>query len=367
MGLGSKNKMNKPDLYIHIGIQKTGSTAIQRMLRENRRQLLRQRYILLTPPKQVLNGLRDAESMDEVTRILVKKWFASHIHRSRVHRRNKTYLISWESFAGDPWRGWTNSGAIATELYNAVADIAAPKIIVYIRSQDDFIESFYTQMVHQGHDIGFSEFLERVSRFEYDYEKMLTSYANVFERSNLRVRRYSKELFVNRNDLLIDFCRNVGIKFDLLSIDDSELPDNPSYSRDSVEIARLANRHLSVESRRGLRRLLQKVSSKPTNKPFSYFSVDQRKEIFDYYYDSNRRVAEEYFGNNESLFSNSIGDETPYLGLDLETAVSILAGMVSVAAQNCTEQSVSPITKFRKAIWHRISLWLRRIGRNLVG
>src|SRR5690625_1455339 len=74
------------------------------------------------------------------------------------------YILSNEKFAGDKMVGYKNTPVIAETVFKALEPLDVNvKIIVFLRRQDDFLESTYAQRIYSGSTLTFEEFLKTLS------------------------------------------------------------------------------------------------------------------------------------------------------------------------------------------------------------
>jgi len=282
-----------PRLFLHIGTHKTGSTVLQQTFRANSR-LLAQRGIKWLPPFPNVRTFTRQTAVDESFIQSYRQYLRQRVDRAKqgTHR----YLMSYEGFSGDPWTGYKNVGAIATMLNEVTAEFN-PTIIVYLRRQDEFVESFYIQTIQGGRSWSFEEFLGQTDASWYCWESLVGSYARLFGRESIVVRRYGKSFLPEKDSLLRDFV-------DVLGIGPCTFKRRPSWTNTSqspgaVELARLCNPHLTPEEQHQFRLLLQTASPRQPLTDHRYFRDDQRHAFLERYAGSNTRVAREYCGEEE--------------------------------------------------------------------
>lgn len=281
-------------LFIHIGTHKTGSTAIQHNLRYNKDNLSQKGIYYLQLTKPLYRLIRCKNYDDDMANDL-RNYFRYHVMQEKKHNtQTPQYLISWEGFSGDPFSGYSNTKLIAEYLKKATIGIDVT-VIVYLRRQDDFIESLYTQNIHQGESFSFQDFYRSLPDGSFNWESFLESYENHFEKENIIVRRYDKVLFTETDSLLKDFYNLIGIDFSSIFHSPHDSSPNKGYSRTALEIARICNPHLDTLEKRTLRTILQGNFAKNIYDKYTYFSDSERFEVLDKHADSNSQVVRKYF------------------------------------------------------------------------
>ena len=252
-------------LYLHIGMGKTGTTALQDFFWDNRKQLARHdlhypalgavanAHHLVSPHiPRFLEGVWDFKSVAE---------WAPKLAESRQPR----ILLSSELIA------WAEEGVVrdfCTELSNWF-DI---KVVLYLRRVDNIIMASYNQQIKAGpqrrkiDDI----YIENIDRF--DYPKILSVWAESVGRENVIVRPYERRQF-HGEDIRRDFMHHVfGIELDD-SFTLSTANSNPRLSQDAGEYKRLVNNLMSDEKKNArFNKLLADYSLELTRHTSSAFS-----------------------------------------------------------------------------------------------
>ncbi|MCX6984145.1 MAG: hypothetical protein NT118_05240 [Lentisphaerae bacterium] len=305
-------------LYFHIGTHKTGTTTIQQCMYEHRTELESEKIVLLNQFPEIV-GIRYLDSPD-----------AGMVKRSREYLLKTTkgfspehrFVMSSEGFSGNLFKGYYNSERIAEFLSKVSAGFDV-RIIVYLRRQDFFIESLYTQMIHQGESYSFSDFALNYDASSFDWHSLVSNFSKYFGKDKMSVRLYDKEVLPRSDSLVKDFAAQINSSV----LRDLEVKKNHNigYGRVSLEVARLCNPYLSIEQRKALRRILQSSTTKVPFESSGFFSVDEREQFMSRYEESNSRVAEDYFGGRGRLFNSSSGDHEKFKGLTAEDVARTLA------------------------------------------
>lgn len=320
--------MSQAKLFIHIGTQKTGSTTIQHALEKHSNQLKKEGIVYLGRLTELAREIRCITKTDPALVQTLRKNISQQIHDGGKAGR---YVISNEKFAGNKMIGYKNTPVIAKTLFNALDPLGIDvKIIVYLRRQDDFLESTYAQRIYSGETLSFEEFFEKFDKTHFHWDKMVDSYAKYFGKANLIVKRYDEQYLPNKDSIINTFGICIGSNF-LENYSQTEFK-NQGFIRDTLEIERLANKSLNKKDVRLMRTLLREVGSKDLYERYSFFTMEQRKQFLEIYKHSNAKVAKEYFQNNSgSLFSPINPDkykDGDYKGLTVEKAVYYLTNAI---------------------------------------
>jgi hypothetical protein len=327
----------KTPFYIHIGTWKTGSSTIQYNVHSVKKLLQKEGIFYLSKGDKMVvddgiirrfNQIESEyvrESREKLSRILVQKLNENPSMR---------FIASAEEFSGDPFTAFANSGWVAKNLFEITKELNLDiKIIVYIRRQDDFVESMYTQSIHLGSSQTFDEFLGGYDQQAFDWYRLIESYSEVFGKANIIVRRYHKS-FLPEPDTIIHQMGEILSSSTLKQFEGTN-PRNRGLSRDAIEITRITNRFLAKDDQYVLRNIFQDTNAKQPFESYAYFGPEQRISFLKLYKESNQRLAHEYLGNTEILFPDPTHEELkamPYSGLTHEAlALNLSRGLVTLS------------------------------------
>ena len=328
-------------IYLHIGMHKTGTTALQKFFLENQKVLKKNdiTFIKTLISKKFCSLFAPYPNWQKLYEIKEDKdkWkekFIANIHNST----SNNVLISSERFSAFSFEKIKELGHIFENF--------KVSIIYYIRRQDTWLESNYQQ--HFKSKPAFSKtfekwlnnaspYLERICN-NYDH---LSEWASVFGKENVIVRPYEKKQFVNGN--IFDDFMSI---FDLCLNDDFNTlaAANVSLTQDFLEIIRMANmlpienRHKQIEATidnflsHKLINLAPATCRLVKNKKNVFLSPIERMEILKKYEHNNRLVAREYLGRKDGkLFYDPLPDiNEPYEPhqLTLEKVTPIFIEMI---------------------------------------
>ena len=270
-------------LILHIGTQKTGTTALQQFLYANREPLAACGFHYATPP----HGLREANFVGNALNVgkcrVVNTFLTKHMELAR-RRGADTVLVSAENFYAmsvlDAMQrrevcanAVERDRALIETLQSLMPEgIATTQIVCYFRRPDRYAESLYSQHVKRGIIFAgtFDEFLPIVKPALF-YNKYMRAWSDVFGRKNCIVRLYEPV----RADIVSDFVRNVVCIENIDQLADSQNRGNERVGRDLLEFKRLKNRAARANERDIERTILRLVDEK----------MELRKVEPDYYHE----------------------------------------------------------------------------------
>jgi len=294
------------DLIVHIGTHKSGSTTIQNFLRENSDYLLDNhglKFIDLND-YDFLYKLMTAEAPEnQIIQHL------SSLLAEGVEKGIDKYIVSSEAFSGNPDIYYSNNEVIVEMLKKSTTLFNSTKIIVFLRRQDEFLQSLYIQKVQQGGSLKPDQFYQPDSANALDWNLFLEPFKNSFGKNNTHAIPYDRLLF-SKHSISQPFLEEVGIDTSSEKII-PEKTENVSLSESALKIAMLANPSLDPHQQRLFREALQLVSNKGVIREHGVFDQELKMSIVNQYDQSNQKLAQEYFTKyqmsnfSEPIFSDS--------------------------------------------------------------
>jgi hypothetical protein len=321
-------------LVLHIGAPKTGSTALQKFLFDNRDALRGHGW---TYPPVSLRGYGHhdlafliaggypewATPQDTPLSTLVAQLAEALAGDEHV-------VLSSENFylLADPQR-------VARTLADAgLTSDRRVSVVVYVRRQDEAQISWYNQIVKAQ---GFSGTMaDSLSQWDalWDYAAVLERWAAVFGADTVVVRPYQAQDMAG-GDIRQDFVRLVGLPGDAFAYPEEAV--NTRLNRDVLEFQRLVNRlPLTIQEKRRFHRELMELTTAAAGSALfadaPLLSADDRRAILDRYAPGNARVAQRYL-DRPVLFDGTLppsppGEDTKAF-LDLEKMVYVMGWIIA--------------------------------------
>ena len=311
-------------LYLHIGQQKTGTSAIQRFCVKNRgvfeglgfeypKMPFKYPFILRARNGHFLVGTyKDAAGKHDAA--LEAQWRAKGFEvLAQAFGRCDNVILSeerlWDYSGKSPDLFWGELVAHAQQHGYEV------KVIVYLRRQDQLALSWYNQMVKQGStgtgDIPWERWIANPPNIQLDFYRVLERISGRIGKQNVNVRVYDRaELERDGGNLYTDFLGCLGLRME----QGFEVPeeDKNSYSLTpnllAIKCAVNASPHFTRGSG-GFRRAAEACSSQPSDAPrTSLFSPEEARAFLARYEEGNDRIAAVYLHREGPLFSTAVAE-----------------------------------------------------------
>ena len=314
-------------LYLHIGLPKTGTSSIQWLVSHNYEKLLDQgllyplsgrmkdgknchyklsnrltwqHYKLAAP----LRWIKGPESLSD-------KVLNSYLEKIKVledeiaKKSPNKILISDDNFT------WLSPESIKW-LHDIFLKNYKVKILIYLRRQDDFIISFYTQQTKRRKTI--KDICEYIEDFKYllNYYNLVKPWTETFGKENIIIKPFEKEQFLN-NNLRDDFFASINFlaeNYDFLSEKEINVRPNIKTIKIMAFLNKINSKYPYVFKRKTVDLYFSKVfnrlldgNSKITKLIFKIpdwliseelMSFQQRIELMKEFEESNQKVAREY-------------------------------------------------------------------------
>lgn len=284
------------DLILHIGGNKTGSTAIQHFLWQNRDAMRRVGYLipgLELDWTSIVTGAHVGSLQNHLTQPDAKARITAvfeHLFASRPEQAS--ILISAENLS--------NSGN-ATPFAD-VCNRFRTKVVLYIRRQDDLLASSWQQW-YSKREIDLNAWLGRALKTIGHWQNVIKGWEEVAGPDSVVVRIYDRDEFRDGN-IAKDFLDAIAVPTEADAFNFSSDILNPTY-REFITPLVAGNKNIFQDAHDD--RFYQIIGdltgdSYVGGKPYSIFSQSQRDEIIAYYEKENQELCSKYFPDRERLF-----------------------------------------------------------------
>lgn len=345
-------------VYIHIGMPKTGTTAIQDFLAANRKNLKKQNAVY---PDFHLNyewvsKTRNAfwltnRGFDE------KEAEACFAEINRLSEQWDKIILSDEVL-------WNGRG-FSSEFWNMVRDNLREeidiKMIAYIRRQDQYMYSWWAQQVkaHQPMDfktLSFHEFLESETyknlKRHLDYRAYFQAGVNVLGKENVLVRIFERGQFAG-GSIYSDFLDAVGMRPD----DAFQVPENLtniSIRGSVLEAKRYLNRIPEFSQKEYhllpyLESVQKQMESEGSLAVRNDFTRQERTEFLKKYETSNEWTAKNLLGREDGvLFLEPVSEDRGEPGDYTAGEVAEVCGYLMLDMMRQINEQKKEISRLKK-------------------
>ncbi len=190
-------------LYLHIGTHKTGSTAIQDFMYTHRAEFAERGLVY---PDLAMQGSGHHPFA----------WACG----LRKKPRDEALLDSVCGHLDALFAGGADKVVCSSEEFEFIPDISplkkiserfSPKVILYLRRQDDYLQAAYNQHVRM-YELRYSGSVYQFAQkyqflWKYDYLRLFNQWAEVFGAANIIVRPYGTEHV--KKDIVDDFLTTI--------------------------------------------------------------------------------------------------------------------------------------------------------------
>lgn len=306
-------------VYLHIGTMKTGTSALQRFLYENREYLQEQGYVYpdmrldLPADYRFRNGHFLVYSFDRKVQVDEQKFLEDAFGQIGELAKKFDHIILSDEVI---WhRSFKKTGfwqKLSEDFRKIDCEI---KIILYLRRQDELVESLYNQAVKSSQMLNkdFYDYLngKTVDYFGLHYYDRIEEIEKWIGRENITIRIYDKEILKeNETFIFYDFLKAIGLTFDE-HYKTEQAVRNPRLQGNYLELKRIVNS--LPEYRKAGNFMLRPMCAanvageagekKQLLREENFFTPKERKAFLGRFEAGNRKLAEEYLGKeNGKLF-----------------------------------------------------------------
>lgn len=313
-------------LILHIGLQKTGTTFLQQNFTARAGRLRKVGVHYLSPqgnlPTQkespahhwivaAIRNMRNTYIPDVPFSFLPT--YVTNL-REKIERDDYPLaLMSSENFS----RMDDEEVAELRRLFDGIDT----EIVVYLRRQDLWIDSWYAQTVKVGGRRGLEETIEE-SRDFLDYRNLLNRWGAHFGQDRIKIGIYEK--LDTPHALWSDFFRLIGSEA-AESIDLQVESANVTLAPQLTKFIEVAQKTTGYNPT--LRRFLENVNSQFEHvNTLKFMAKDRAEALLRDYDEANTEIARRYFGRDTLFADTEIHGSDHVYGLTIEDLVNIIAG-----------------------------------------
>ena len=240
------------------------------------------------------------------------------------------------------------------------------KIVVYLRRQDLFVQSYWAQQVKETYTRSFEQFLtgKMHKNLKLDYYERLCEIAQHIGKENMLVRVYEKSQYQGTDNTLIsDFLETIGLDL----TEEYIKPERERVNRSLCGVYLETKRRMNIFNEFKVKQsyfshLLQRVVDKHDDQTafdanLCFTDPEQLKEYMAKFAESNSKVAREFLGREDGVLffeqpaENEIKQSVQYKEEDILT---VLGEMISVQHSEAVQQK-DEITALKSELARSIS------------
>ena len=279
-------------LIIHAGFHKTGTSAIQETLSNNRDYLWANGYSYPDPHPfdahhRFASKLKNASSLEEGVKE-AEKMLLSY----KQHAGGRTVLLSSEILSEqvDPFCFRT--------IPNIFDEI---QIVFYVRQQDDLRESAYNQQVKKSREY---RTIDEYQPYRWNLYEDLKRFSDAINGSDVYALEYNRKVFVDE-DINTDFFERVlGLPYNVPNLMLNKTANQSLSCVTCAIMARLNKLSITDQQRIKIMEILTSVFPIKDCKQYSLLSDDFRIELVEKSEDSNRSLRRDYLRSGEFKYNN---------------------------------------------------------------
>lgn len=277
-------------LIFYVGAHKTATSLLRSLIDRNARELESKFSISSINRSRIIENpffdcVRELEQGRELPPSAFEKGRAHFLELIDTCPCN-TVLLHCEDFYSSMF---FNHADKVSSYYRYVTAGMDAKVILYVRSQPSYIESWYMQLVHIGEAVPFEEYYASLDLNSLSWWRVVQGISLFTEA--IKVVPY-ESIFESTTKFINNFFSECGAE-----VDCSEYlveNQNRSFSGIAYNIAMYAYSYLNEEERHTLRKFLQEHFSTRTHEPASFLSSAARKHILDMHRKGNLQLFEQY-------------------------------------------------------------------------
>ncbi len=292
--------MNK--LFLHIGMGKTGTSAIQYFLYENREMLLKQNILYPITENYFIDKDNDVTSgnANEIIKLILAEEYEKIFEYLESLLKENNVLISSEILI-------YYFGKNIDLFYDIVEQFNAT-VILYIRKQDEYYNSLANQWTKLKSLVD-ADCLKEVHENYFYIMKIVNS----INTEKLIIRPYEKDQFKNRN-LIDNFLECLGLELDT-NYKMNARNINNSLSPICYKIKQEYNRTYGDVTNKEFINVLIEYSKRESNfKKVFIITKKEREELLELYNDFNMSLAIRFMQRLDGvLFYDGINDKDVYI------------------------------------------------------
>ena len=326
------------EIYLHIGLEKTGTTTVQEFLALNRLHLLKNGYLFPLAAGKTSQTRLAAYAIDDAKNDGIRKGHVGELGSSEFDKRFRDEMLKEVDanpcermiLSSEHCSSRLTSKQEIEKLKRLLDEIGVTKrIVVYLRRQDDLLVSSYAEMINNGVSAPFGFPNPQMLQSRYNYNYLTSLWAEVFGGDIVFPRVFERGA-MKGGDLLQDFSDAMGIIVEGMNYTVGNY--NTSLSALAIEYLRNINKHFSPDVRTPhLQHAVVGLLSKLFPGPSFSLGYDDRQKFLSRFAESNRHLANRYFPERDGLLFSPVPEDVrdvPLPQLQLDDFLKMFAQMI---------------------------------------
>jgi hypothetical protein len=330
-----------PRAILHIGTEKTGSSAIQAYLAGHRDRLRASGFVYSSIPDSENHVALAAYAQDDTKVDDLRMAFAADNAARLAGFRTRIEQTLAAEVAASPNATFVFSGEHCHSRLIEPAEVERLRdllrrffddirVIVYLRRQDQVAVSLYSTLVKAGGTRAVTLDPGALDRRYYDYAALLDRWGNAFGRNALTVARFTPSAAA-QGSIIPDFCARTGIPL----LDHADRRSNESLRPPHQEFLRRINERLprfvggALNPLRGdIDDYVSAVGSGAGRRP----ARATARDFYESFRASNETVRQEFFPDVATLFDENFDaypEQADPADLSIDDALDITADIWS--------------------------------------
>lgn len=273
-------------LYLHIGTHKTGSTALQKAIRDNEKKLKKEGFLVLkTSTLSFIKKINRSDDpglfVDEFSKVL-----------NNAFLRSGKVILSWEGFSGSLLGQYKNRERVFQFIADAMPNDVNLDIICFLRRQDDFLQSAFSQAKHQGEFESADKLLKVEYQKGFDWAILLTDLENQLPNAEYHMLPYDPYI-LEKQSVVELYGETIG---SIVLKKAKTKQANVGMSKDAALLyERLYDDIGSSISKKYFRKLLQQNMNKGLFKEYQHLDYESKVKLLEHYQSGNRSIAKRFW------------------------------------------------------------------------
>lgn len=299
---------------IHIGLPKTGSTAIQGFLKDNTERLHAHGAHFANAPGRRNHAMLATFVLGEKARRGLQRRSAKLSSDPETFQSRLPALIEEELrqlpesihtvIYSSEMLGYSVRGVEYAERLKALFEplFADLRIVVYLRRQDEAAVSAYSTALKAGGKTRFTILPEAESLHRYQYHQVLEVFGAAFGDAALMPRIFDRGVLVG-GDVVRDFLDACGLGALDVTPDSAKLIRGSAFRADVQEFLRRFNNLMEERKLSGRKSIASIVGDMPVRGQPRLPTRQEAQAFYAQFKESNEKVRASFFPDRPSLFS----------------------------------------------------------------